>query len=230
MKNKKILIALIFILSLLIGARFLIPEKTLDNLPYISTQLEKIDVPTLQSPNDQDGDGIDDYTDIVESARAQIGVIKGYDVSYYSGGYPPENTGACTDVLWRALEGAGYDLKTMIDEDMQNNGHLYPKEHDPNINFRRTQNVEVFLERHIESLTTEVIPGDAENLSQWQGGDIVTFAQIPGGLWHTAIVSDKRRRDGVPLLIHNHGRGVLENDFLLDWPAQITGHFRWDLK
>lgn len=176
---------------------------------------------------DADHDGVDDYTDIVENARRQIGVVKSYDTSYYSGGYPPDNTGACSDVLWRALEGTGYDFKAMLDTDMTENQDAYPTKFDTNINFRRTQNILPYLERHAQSFTTKVIPNNLDNLKEWQGGDIVTFAQIPGGLWHVAIVSDKRQRNGVPYLIHNHGQGTVEDKLLTWWPTAITGHFRF---
>lgn len=183
----------------------------------------------VTSDRDADHDSVDDYTDIVQNARAQIGVVTSYDTSYYTGGYPPAHTGACSDVIWRTLADAGYDLKQLLDDDMAAHPKEYPTAFDPNINFRRTQNIRVFLERTAQSLTTAVLPNDRANLVQWQGGDIVTFAQIPGRLWHIAIVSDHRRPDGVPYLIHNHGQGTLENNYLTYWPAPITGHFRFRL-
>ncbi len=192
----------------------------------------RIEIQSIQSTVDKDGDGIDDYTDILESARAQIGVVTEYDTSYYADAYPPENSGVCADVLWRALKGAGYDFKEMIDEDMA----LYPDDYlsdpvpDPNINFRRVRNIKVFLDKYAVSLTTEVIPWDEENLSEWQGGDIVTYDQIEGGLWHVAIISDERNADGTPLIIHNYGYGIKEDNYLLNWPTEITGHYRWDLE
>jgi len=220
MKKYKILIGMSLLLFL-----------TACSQPVQTTQIQE-DLKALQivSKKDQDGDGVDDYTDILGSARAQIGVVTEYDTSYYQEGYPPENKGACSDVLWRALEDSGYDFKAMLDEDIQKNKSDYPQEPvlDSNINFRRVQNIRIFLDKNVESLTTEVIPNDFENLKEWQAGDIVTFDQIPGGLWHVAIVSDKRRRDGVPYLVHNHGYGVQENDYLIDWPAEISGHFRWN--
>ncbi len=192
---------------------------------------DPIVITQIQSPQDQDADGINDFADIVQSARAQIGVVTEYDTSYYAEAYPPGNKGACADIMWRTLDDVGYDFKTMIDKDMANFPNDYRKDPipDSNINFRRVENIRVFLNKYTEKLILEVIPSDEENLAQWQGGDIVTYAQIPGGLWHIGIVSDQRRPDGVPLLIHNYGRGVREDDYLLSWPTEITGHYRFVL-
>lgn len=63
-----------------------------------------------------------------------------------------------------------------------------------------------------------------ENLQNWQAGDIVTFAQ-PNE--HIAVVSDKRRPDGVPYILHNPGPTTSETEQLLSWPSPITGHFRF---
>lgn len=54
--------------------------------------------------------------------------------------------------------------------------------------------------------------------------DIVTF-DYP--YEHIAIISDKRRADGVPYLLHNAGPTASETDKLLSWPSSITGHFRF---
>lgn len=183
------------------------------------TQSEK---PKLEIPE------IYSNQNLVIGARSQIGVVTKYDTSYYSTAYPPADTGVCADVIWRAFQETGYDFKKMLDEDIRKNSSAYPQNSltDENINFRRVQNIRTYLERHAQSLTTEVKPGDKKNLSEWQGGDIVTFAQIKGGLWHIAIISNKRQADGIPLLIHNYGRGVKEDNFLTNWPTKITGHFR----
>jgi len=63
-----------------------------------------------------------------------------------------------------------------------------------------------------------------ENLKQWQGGDIVVFGPPYD---HVGVVSDKRRPDGVPLLIHNAGPCTSENDRLLTWPSPLKYHFRF---
>jgi len=81
--------------------------------------------------------------------------------------------------------------------------------------------------KHLNStlvLTSEVIPGDADNLKEWQGGDIVVYGSpVP----HIAVVSDKRRKDGVPYIIHNGGPYAREEDKLLSWPSDIIYHFRF---
>jgi uncharacterized protein len=160
---------------------------------------------------------------LVESARKQIGVVTKYDTDYYSGGYPPKDRGACTDVVEQALNANGYDLKSKIDADMEIHPERYIHESDPNINYRRVRNVKVFLDYFAESLTIET---DSEHISEWMPGDIVTYDQIPGSLWHIAIVSDKKNSDGIPFLIHNYSFGVVENDKLTKWPAPISGHYR----
>lgn len=165
----------------------------------------------------------EDAHPLVISARKQIGKVIYYDTSYYSGGYPPTDRGACTDVIEQGLRDNDYDLKTKIDQDMKNNPERYPHESDPNINFRRVRNVKIFLDYYAEKLPTEL---DEKNLSAWKSGNIVTFDQIPGSLWHIAIISNKKNQDNIPLLIHNYGRGVVEDDYLLTWPAPITGHYK----
>ncbi len=163
---------------------------------------------------------------LVKAARDQIGKVVKYDTGYYSGAYPPADRGACTDAVERALFANGYDLKQKVDKDMVNFPADYPHESDPNINFRRVRNVKVFFEKYAQSFPKEV---NAETLPTWQAGDIVTYEQIPGSLWHIAIISDRKNEEGIPLLIHNYGRGVVEDDFLTEWPAPISGHFRLDI-
>lgn len=163
-----------------------------------------------------------------EAAKSQIGVVTSYDTSYYQGAYPPTDRGACTDLVERALRENSYNLKDLIDEDMKNNPGLYPHESDPNINFRRVKNVKIFLDRYAQKIST-CTSSDCFKEDVWQAGDIVTYDQIPGGLWHIAIISNKVKTDGsisIPYLIHNHGSGAVEDDLLLLWPAAISGHYR----
>lgn len=91
--------------------------------------------------------------------------------------------------------------------------HLQP---DPNIDFRRVVNQNIYFQRHAISLTR-----DLSQVDQWQGGDIVVFHN------HVGIVSDRRRADGLPYLLHHYSRFQLryEQDALEDW-GDAVGHYR----
>ena len=121
-------------------------------------------VQRLPFAHDQDGDGIDDLWDIYLGAKAEVQRKPVYKDGYYRGGFPPETEGVCTDVIWRALRDAGYDLKSMVDEDIKLNTDLYPRVNgspEPNIDFRRAQNLVVFFNRYAQVLTTDVKIGRA---------------------------------------------------------------------
>jgi uncharacterized protein YijF (DUF1287 family) len=190
-------------------------------------KVPEVKVERLLSGLDKDSDGFDDLDDIVRGARSEAQRAPTYKSAYYQGGYPPQDEGVCTDVIWRAFKDAGYDLKKMVDDDIARNVAAYPRingKPDPNIDFRRVPNLTTFFKRHADSLTVKISPGDKNNLKLWQGGDIVVFGSPAP---HIAIISDKRRRDGVPLLIHNAGPYAKENDCLLYWTSPITYHFRY---
>lgn len=175
---------------------------------------------TVHSSVDFNDNGADDYTDFLLGARKDAENKPKYDSSYYQGGYPPEDSGACTDVVWRAFQYAGYCLKDMVDRDIAENRSCYPnirEKPDPNIDFRRVANLKVYFERHAVSLTK-----DPSQIAEWQPGDIVTF-----GTNHIGILSDRRNRDGTPYLIHNAGQPDREEDALTRC-GTISGHFRFD--
>lgn len=212
-----------------------VPDAFRNDLPAISADNPVIEddglvIPVIALASDKDGDGLMDLADIVEGARLNAQNRPRYKDGYYSGGYPPDDEGVCTDVVWRAFKNAGYLLKDMVDEDIKNHTALYPRvggRPDPNIDFRRIQNLIVFFGRFAEILTTELIPGDAENLYQWQGGDIIIFLEP---YEHIGILSDKRDENGVPYLIHNGGPYTKEENILplfLDAGYEIAWHFRF---
>jgi uncharacterized protein YijF (DUF1287 family) len=199
-----------------------IVDRAEDKIP---TPVIKIDRLILES--DQDGDGLLDLDDLLEGARKEVENQPRYKSAYYSGGYPPEDEGVCTDVIWRAYKNAGYDLKALIDKDIRENTEDYPRVEgnpDPNIDFRRVPNLLVFFKKYGEELTLELKPNDPENLKEWQGGDIVVYG---APLWHIAFVSDKRRADGIPFIIHNAGPTPREEDYILKWTSPMIGHFRF---
>lgn len=217
----------IFLLSLtfiLLGCNN-ITQNIPNNMPTPTTiQIEKI---TINS--DKDGDTILDLDDFVEGARKDVLNKSKYKNAYYSGGYPPDDEGVCTDVIWRAFKNAGYDLKTMMDEDIKANEGKYPRitgGRDPNIDFRRVPNHIVFFSRFGMVLTKIIDANDLNNLKEWQGGDIVTIDNPQ----HIAIISDKRNEKGVPYVIHNMGPVPREEDCLERWNGKITGHFRYPAK
>ena len=182
---------------------------------------EELGLPTVESPLDADFDGIDDYEDILLGARAYIATRPYYESKYYeeNDGYPNDGCGVCTDVIWKALEAAGYDLKSLMDADIAAHPEAYPEIEfpDPHIDFRRVENQLIFFQRYAESL-----PLTFDDPSQWQPGDIVVFEE------HIAICSDRRNAKGVPFILH-HGSaqdGAIEADQM--WKYVVVGHFRWN--
>ncbi len=202
------------------------PKPSITNISSYTPIPTPLNIPKIECPNDKDGDGINDLDDIVEGARKDAANKPVYRSEYYSGGYPPDSEGVCTDVIWRAFRNAGYELKDMVDKDIKSNKSQYPAvegKPDPNIDFRRVRNLRVFFTKYAKKLTTEIKPNDIKSLQEWQGGDIVTFSSPE----HIAIVSDKRNPDGIPYLIHNAGPYTMEVDNLMTWISGISGHFRF---
>ena len=182
---------------------------------------EDFGITVIKSGVDFNGNGVDDYTDMMLGARDYLMSCQPtYDGSYHAGGYPPDSMGVCTDVIWQAFRYAGYCLKDMVTKDIDENLFDYPRvaeEPDPNIDFRRVPNLKVFFEKYAESLTL-----DTTDISQWQPGDIITYDGT-----HIAMVSDKRNRHGVPYIIHHGGSSKYEENALVN-KLEISGHFRFD--
>jgi uncharacterized protein len=227
--KKTIFLALIIILNTVL----LVGSNTSNNIIFkTSPVIPQAAIPAFQEKadekinTDKDNDGIPDAVDILQGARIDAANKPRYRSRYYAGGYPPDNEGVCTDVIWRAFKNAGFDLKALVDKDIKENPEAYAgltEGPDPNIDFRRVANLFVFFNIHAESLTTKLPPNDNTILDQWQPGDIVTFND------HIAIISDKRGADGIPYIVHNAGPYTKEADELLKWKkrAGITGHFRY---
>lgn len=164
---------------------------------------------------------------LVSAARSQVGVTLGYDPVYRRLAYPngdvPLSTGVCTDVLIRALRGQGLDLQKAVHEDMAAHFSSYPqswglKRPDSNIDHRRVPNLMAWLRR--QGLAQPI----SQQLSAYRAGDVVTW-NLGRGLTHIGIVSDRQGADGVPLVLHNIGRGTREEDILLRFT--IIGHYRF---
>jgi len=216
-KKLKYVVGIVIILTALaVGVYYLFYYNLISDKAYTAADFG---IETIKSTVDYNNNGIDDYTDIMLGARESANVT--YRSAYYQGGYPPDDEGVCTDVIWRAFKKAGYNLKDMVDEEIANNVSAYPRVNgspDPNIDFRRVANLKVFFQRHATSLTL-----DPADIAQWQPGDIVTY-----DCSHIAIVSDKRDSKGQVYIIHNEGQPVKEEDALTR--HTIDGHFRFDYK
>ena len=179
----------------------------------------KTGIERIYSSVDFNNNGKDDYTDFLNGARADAIALPTYDDSYFEGGYPPDNIGVCSDVIWRAFREAGYSLKDMVDADIARDLEAYVdiNKPDPNIDFRRVVNLRVFFGKYAVSLTTDI-----EDFSAWQPGDIVVF----GRNTHIGIVSDKRDAEGHSYIIHNSGQAEREEDYL--GRQNVAAHYRFD--
>jgi uncharacterized protein len=163
---------------------------------------------------------------LVGAAREQVGVTLSYDPAYRRLSYPngdvPLNTGVCTDVVIRALRQQGLDLQQAVHQDMRANFHLYPRNWglsrpDSNIDHRRVPNLMTWFKRQGWALPL------GQGAERYRPGDIVTW-DLGGGLTHIGIISDRQAGSGVPLVLHNIGRGTQEEDILFSF--KITGHYR----
>lgn len=163
---------------------------------------------------------------LVLDAREQVGVTLSYDPVYrrlsYPGGDVSQTTGVCTDVVIRALRQQGLDLQEAVHRDMRAHFALYPKHWglsrpDSNIDHRRVPNLMTWFKRQGWSQPV------SRDVSAYRAGDIVTW-DLGRGLTHIGIVSDRQSPAGVPLILHNIGRGTQEEDILFAYA--ITGHYR----
>ena len=143
--KKKRLFLIPLCLLLLAAAWFLLRSR----IPQRWYTADELGIPQLQSPLDADGDGVDDWTDMVLGARAYIGTHPHYKSKYYAGGYPDDGLGVCTDVIWQAFRAAGYSLKDLVDRDIADHPACYPNIETPdgNIDFRRVSNLDTFFRR-----------------------------------------------------------------------------------
>ncbi len=166
-------------------------------------------------------------TNIVTSARSQIGKTVRYDPAYRNLDYPngdvPSESGVCTDVVIRALRtGPGIDLQQRVHEDMKQNFAKYPKnwglkKPDPNIDHRRVLNLQTYFKRSGWEIEAK------DGVRTFEAGDLVTCI-VPPNLPHIMIVSDRSSTAGRRMVLHNIGRGTQEEDRLADF--RITGQYR----
>lgn len=201
--KKVIIIGIITILLIII-----LPEHKYNN--------DYFNISTYISSVDKDNDFIDDQTDILNNAKKYVQTNPKYKSKYYSTGYPNDEYGVCTDVVGFALKDAGYDLMTLVNEDVKLHKERYNiKIIDKNIDFRRVSNLNIYFKYNSISLTL-----NPKEIAKWQGGDIVVFKK------HIGIISDKRNSKGINYVIHHsHPFQINYEEDILE-KYEIIGHYR----
>ena len=210
MKKRYIVIGIIGIICLLFILYYI------EVIPHPKYSNDDFNITTYKSSTDKDNDGIDDQTDILESAKKYLETKPKYKNKYYATGYPNDEYGVCTDVVAFALLNAGYDIQNLLNEDVLENTNEYNIDVvDKNIDFRRVSNLNTYFKRNAISLTT-----DTKKIEEWQGGDIVVYER------HIGIVSDNRNSKGIPFLLHHaNPYQIRYEEDVLDH-NKIIGHYR----
>ena len=215
MKKKILIIVTNFLIVLIIVVLYALYR--FNYIPHKKYTNEDFNIKTYISKTDKDNDGIDDQTDILNNVRNYIKTNPKYKSKYYATGYPNDEYGVCTDVVAFGLKGAGYDLMNLVNEHIKSNRNLYDIDViDKNIDFRRVQNLKVYLDNNAIVLTNDI-----NKIKEWQGGDIVVFKN------HIGIVSDKRNKKSISFIIHhaNPYQRYYEED-ILEYHDDIVGHYR----
>ena len=215
MKKKILIIVTNFLIVLIIVVLYALYR--FNYIPHKKYTNDDFNIKTYISKTDKDNDGIDDQTDILNNVRDYIKTNPKYKSKYYATGYPNDEYGVCTDVVAFGLKGAGYDLMNLVNEHIKTNRNLYDIDViDKNIDFRRVQNLKVYLDNNAIVLTNDI-----NKIKEWQGGDIVVFKN------HIGIVSDKRNKKGISFIIHhaNPYQRYYEED-ILEYRNNIVGHYR----
>ena len=211
MKKKILIIVTNFLIVLIIVVLYALYR--FNYIPHKKYTNEDFNIKTYISKTDKDNDGIDDQTDILNNVRNYIKTNPKYKSKYYATGYPNDEYGVCAF----GLKGAGYDLMNLVNEHIKTNRNLYDIDViDKNIDFRRVQNLKVYLDNNAIALTNDI-----NKIKEWQGGDIVVFKN------HIGIVSDKRNKKGISFIIHhaNPYQRYYEED-ILEYRNDIIGHYR----
>lgn len=223
MKKNILVFSSLLTLILIVGCNVSTSESNFSNV-FLDTDTS---VPVKESRLDEITS--EPIRKILKSALDQTRITTNYTQEYfvisYPGGDVPAETGACTDVVIRAMRAAGVDLQKEVHEDMRDNFSSYPtkwglKKPDTNIDHRRVPNLQTFFTRKGKHLPIRGEDGD------YQPGDIVSWDLNGKGMTHIGLISNERNEEtGRYMIIHNIGAGTKLEDRLFDW--EITGHFRY---
>jgi len=239
-----IIIILIIIIAIIVSIKNFTLKKTYSPPTSLADQLPRfrlIDMDEIENSGDRDSDGINDQKDIMLGAKKQLEkparniFLEEEEVNYYQGGDPPEELAISTDIIARAFIEAGFDLRELVYEDINENFDEYPlraiwgqTRSDKNIDYRRIQNLEVFFSRNATHMSISFDSSNIEGLEQWLPGDVVLFDMDGDGFTDAAgIISDSTTREQVPKVIYNYidPGYTTEEDILRE--KNITGHYRY---
>lgn len=239
-----IILFLVIVLAVIVSVNEFSFKKEYEPGTALAEQLPRfrlIEMDNIGITGDADNDGINDQKDIMLGAKKQLEnparniFLEEDETNYYQGGNPPENLADCTDIIARAFIEAGFDLREMVDEDIKDNFNEYPlreiwgqRARDPNIDYRRIQNLEIFFRRNARVLDILLIISDGSNLNYWLPGDVVFFDMDRDGFTdNVGIISDNTTREGIPKIIYNYidPGYTVERNILKE--KIITGHYRF---
>lgn len=154
-----------------------------------------------------------------------------HDASYYKIDYPagdiPAGRGYGPDVVIRGFRAVGIDLQQLVVEDMNAHFKAYPqlpeygarKVPDPNIDHRRTPNLQRFFARFGEDVS------ELRDPAAYCIGDIVVW-QVGRDRHIGIVVPGPGERGAERWVVHNLNRGPVWEDCLFDF--EVVGHYRYD--
>jgi uncharacterized protein YijF (DUF1287 family) len=215
--------------------------KTAAALSDLLPRYRLIDMDNIPVTGDADDDGINDQKDIMQGAKDQLNSpartirVEEGENNYFKDGDPPKDLAISADIVARALLEAGFNLRDLVYDDISNNFDQYSIKEiwgrsfcDPNIDYRRIQNLEIFFKRNAKDLGVFFNALDEDNLNSWLPGDLVFFDMDGEGFSDsTGIISDNTTRSGVPKIIYNYidPGYTVERDILKE--EVVTGHYRF---
>lgn len=182
---------------------------------------DEFNIPYLSSGADYNKNRIDDAKEILQGAKDYMGGNPKYEtLREYSDGLPSGNRGSNGDVVVRALNNAGYDLKSYVNQDIKKNPTVYEGvTTGENLAFRDPAAQAIFFSRYADAHSLDI-----NDKNEWQAGDIIFFEKK-----HCAIVADKVNENGVRFIIHHfweHQGGWFQDVLETGAWGKIIGHYR----
>ena len=165
----------------------------------------------------------------LERTQAKVEYDLTYRIIDFPNGDIPADRGKAEDVIVRSYRSLGTDLQMQINDDMSQHFIEYTRhlwglsKPDPNVDHRRTPNLQRYFVRHGDSLPTTNSAGD------YEFGDVVVWHQ-PGGHPQRAshigiVVPGPGKLSDDKWVVHNNGSGPKWENELFSY--LIIGHYRY---